>query len=111
MSSPANLNPDSTVSGPSAKTAVIVTEGTKIVTTAGTAALLVSTYTPVESVLIFPLRTNGGAAFVGTVGASAAQHIVTPVVLSGPDGKFIDLHTLYIDVEVNGEGVGYLTLS
>lgn len=96
---------------PSSEIATTKNEGTKAVTTAGTAERLTASTLKVGSVLIFPLRTNTGRVFIGTASGALAQHVTIPLVISAPSGKYIDLTDYFIDVTVNGEGVAYLALS
>lgn len=97
---------------PVAGNAATFTEGTKTVTLTTVPERLVAVDTFVTSVVISPLRTNTGRAYVGTVLTDGTQSIeASPVVIQAPDGKSINLKLIYIDVTVAGEGVSYLTLS
>lgn len=96
---------------PTSEVATTKNEGTKAVTTAGTAERMTASTLKVGSVLIFPLRTNTGRVYIGTLSGALAQHITVPLVISAPAGKYLDLTDYYIDVTVNGEGVAYLALS
>jgi hypothetical protein len=82
---------------------------TKAVAAAGTPeALGVGTC---RGILIFPLRTNTGDAFIGASAANDSQHGEVPVAIDAPAGKVLNLADIYVDVTVNGEGVGYITLN
>jgi hypothetical protein len=83
--------------------------GTKTVAAAGTPEALGAG--TCRAVIISPLRTNPGDAFLGASGANDTQHIEPPVVIEAPAGKLLNLAHLYVDVTVNGEGVGYITLN
>jgi hypothetical protein len=65
----------------------------------------------VREVTIYPLRTNTGQVFIGTVATNDSQHIPPPYIITAPEGKLINLATIYIDVEVNGEGVRILAVT
>ncbi len=83
-----------------------LTEASKTVAAAGTPeALGVGTF---QQVLIFPLRTNTGDAYIGTAATNDTQHGTLPAVLEAPPGKLINIAGLYVDVTVNGEGVRYI---
>lgn len=100
------------VSGtPSEGVAVTTNSGTRTVPTAGTAVTLANTSVKVGAVVITPLRTNTNNAYVGFTGGAGAQHIAAPVTLVAPDGKYLDLNLIYVDVTVNGEGVAYEAIS
>lgn len=97
---------------PSASNVATFTEGSLTVTSAGTPQTLVGVATYVSSVIISPLRTNTGRAYVGTLATNDSQCIeAAPFIIEAPAGKSINLALIYIDVTVNGEGVSYLTLS
>lgn len=81
--------------------------GTKTVTTAGTPVQLSAAATAFRVVLIVPLRTNTGDAYLGSLSGSGTQHLVAPVSVVAPDGESIDLSKLYLDTIVNGEGVAW----
>lgn len=77
-------------------------DGTKAVAAAGVAEALAST-TIVRAVLVQALRTNTGYVYVGN---NATQNIT----LAAGEGETIwidDLAKIYLDVDVNGEGVAY----
>lgn len=88
-------------------------QGKKTITTAGTAEALVSNSTPCKTVTIQALLSNTGKVYVGTSSVSSTTY---GVVLSagetfslsneGHDSR-IDLSTIYIDVDTNGEGVTF----
>lgn len=88
-------------------TPVVWTHGTKTVTTAGTPVALSSTPTAFLAVIITPLRTNTGYAYLGSVITASTQHVIAPWMLSAPPGECIDLSVLYLDTSVNGEGVAW----
>lgn len=85
--------------------------GTKTVTTAGTPVQLSGTATAYLTVVLVPLRTNTGNAYAGSNSAATSQHVIVPWSLSAPPGEVIDLSQVYIDTDVNGEGVAWEALS
>lgn len=82
-------------------------EGSKTVAATGTPEALAASGTCRE-VFIYPLRTNTGVVYWGTVSTNDAQHGTLPIVLTAPQGKLINLASIYLDVTVNGEGVRYI---
>lgn len=86
-------------------TAATITEATKTVASAGTPEAL-GTGTFAE-VFIWPLRTNTGQAYWGNSATNDSQNGLTPVVITAPLGKLIDISGIFIDVTVGGEGVRY----
>lgn len=86
-----------------------LTEASKTVAATGTPEALGSgTF---REVIIYPLRTNTGVAYWGTSSANDAQHGTLPVVISAPDGKTVDVASIFVDVTVNGEGVRYIGIN
>jgi hypothetical protein len=92
-------------------TAATLSGGSKTVASTATPETLVGAETLVDTVIISPLRTNTGEAFIGFASGNGLQNIETPVVLQAPPGKKINLAAIYVDVTVNGEGVRYETLN
>lgn len=91
-------------------TAATLAGDSKTVAATGTPEALVGVSTLVETVIISPLRSNTGLAYVGFSATNDTQQIETPIVLAAPDGKKLDLSLIYVDVTVNGEGVRYSTI-
>ncbi len=86
--------------------AATFTEATKTVAATGTPeALGTGTF---RQVFIYPLRTNTGAAFWGTVSTNDTQHGSLPVVIAAPAGEGVNIAQIFVDVAVNGEGVRYV---
>ena len=86
-----------------------ITEGTKNVTTAGVAVALGTTLAT-KSIYIKANIGNTGNIYVGGSGTSSA----TGIPLAAGDDitlEIADRATVYLDADVNGEGVGYLILS
>lgn len=82
-----------------------ITGGTKTVTTAGVAEALGAS-TTIKSIYIRATSTNTGNIYVGGSDVSSANGIA----LAANDSVEIDiadLATVYIDSDVNGEGVGF----
>lgn len=82
-----------------------ITGGTKTVTTAGVAESLGAS-TTIKSIYIRATSTNTGNIYVGGSGVSSANGIA----LAANDSVEIDiadLATVYIDSDINGEGVGF----
>jgi hypothetical protein len=102
--------PVAPVANPST-TAATVASGSKTVAATGTPEKLVASATLVEGVIISPLLTNTGDVFIGFASADGTQSIPLPVALNAPDGKKLDLSTIYVDVAVNGEGVRYSSIN
>lgn len=86
-----------------------VADGTKTVASAGTPEALGSG--TAREVTLLDLESNSGTVRWGYSSGNGTQHGTVPWVISHPDGKLIDLATIYIDVENNGEGVAFQTLS
>jgi len=83
-----------------------VTNGQKTVTTAGTAEALAAS-TACLSVTVKALSTNTGNVYVGGAAVAAANGYI---IQSG-ESISLDIDNLadiYLDVDVNGEGVSYL---
>lgn len=93
--------------------ALIIGNGTKTVTTAGTAVRIVANNTIIKSGTIQALSSNTGTVCVGssTVLASSKNGICLSAGQATPlfyvPGVPWDLSTLYIDSTVNSEGVSY----
>lgn len=89
--------------------------GKKVVATAGTEVPLVAASKIVRRVLVKALVANTGAIYLGVNGVSSADgyqlnagnEIDLPGLLWKEDDKF-DLHAIYIDSAVNGEGVSFI---
>ena len=90
--------------------AATLTSFSKTVAATSTPEVLIGVSTLCEAVVISPLRSNTGTAYVGFVGTDDLQTLVTPCVIDAPPGKKIDLSLIWCDVTVNGEGVrvGYI---
>lgn len=91
----------------------VTTEGTlthftKTVAATGTPEAMASAGTTCKTVVLSPLRTNTGDVYMGASSTNNAQHVIVPgvIVLDAPPGKLLDLSDIYLDVTVNGEGVG-----
>jgi hypothetical protein len=95
----------------SSTTAATVASGSKTVAATGTPEKLVASATLVEGVIISPLLTNTGDVYIGFASTDGTQSIPLPVALNAPDGKKLDLSTIYVDVAVNGEGVRYSSIN
>lgn len=81
--------------------------GQKTVTTAGVAERLVANPTYCESVTIKALHGNTGYVYIGDGEVSSAVGFVLDA--GEPTSMDIDdLHDIFLDVSVNGEGVSYL---
>ncbi len=97
-------------------------QGTKVNASAGDSLALVGSSTVVCQVIIQQDKTNTGEMYIGgsAVAAaaygfklsSAALETVTlgPVALDGREARF-DLADIYIDAEVNGDGVFFFYLA
>jgi len=86
-------------------------DGTKTVTTAGTAEALTATVTAVAWANVQALAGNAGIVYLGASTVSSARGIE---LLSGDSFMFpvivgyqYDLAKIFIDVSVNGEGVDF----
>lgn len=86
------------------------TEATKTVADIATPELLAASGTA-RVLFLFPLRTNTAEVFWGTAAGNDTQHGTLPAVIEGPDGKLINLASIYLDAAVAGEGVRYLALN
>jgi len=85
--------------------------GRKTVTTAGTRVAIASSTTPIKKALIQAERDNTGTVVVGGSSVVAALTTRQGIALSNDDAVVIqanDLANVYIDSEVNGEGVTYI---
>ena len=91
---------------------------TQTVTTAGTPVALSATSLKVASAIVQAKMANtkriavAGAEVLfstntgGIIGAPASATATPPsITISGSQGRTIDLSTVYIDAELNGEGV------
>ncbi len=89
---------------------VTIIDGRKTVTAAGTAEPLVTNATWVEWVDVQALRGNTGYVAVGAASVVAAAGTERGTVLS-PETSIriqgVDLNAIYVDSEVNGEGVSF----
>lgn len=95
------------------------TGATKTVTTAGVREILGTSVTPVRSILITALSTNTGVVYVGGQDVSStvygkALRANEALDISVPQdawakGEAINLSKIWLDVDVSGEGVSYLT--
>lgn len=83
-------------------------EESKTVAAAGTPETLVATDTYVRSVVIYPLRTNTEAVYVGTLEDAGDQHIIAPIAIEAPDGTRMNLKDIWLDVVESGEGVTFI---
>lgn len=92
-----------------------ISDGRKTIAAAGTAEKLAAASTPAVSVEIRALDANTKPVAVGssTVKAKAAEargrllKAGESVKLEGP----LNLNSLFVDAEVNGEGVSYLAVA
>lgn len=86
-------------------------DGRKVVASAGTAERLVSTNTPMRKVDIQALPQNsdivtvGSSAVVAAAGSRRGISLVPGQVLTL---RVTDLHALYLDAVVTGEGVSFV---
>lgn len=90
----------------------------KVVTTAGTRVKLTAASTKIRKVKIKALKANTKAIFLGSVTVTAANGYqlnagdeIEILDLFWRDGDIIDLTSLYIDSEINGEGVSVVYVS
>ena len=89
----------------------IVADGIKAVTTAGTAVRLSATSVPCRRVFIQALATNTKAIAIGASTVVAAEATARGASIFPTQGDWFNvdnLNLLYIDSQVNGEGVNYL---
>lgn len=91
----------------------MVHSGSKSVAAAGTREALVRTRTPAAWVIVQATQTNTGKVYVGgnTVAVGAGVTLASPgdsvtFPYQGGLGAY-DLKEIYVDAEVNGEGVDY----
>lgn len=91
----------------------VITNGRKVVSTAGTRETLVAVSTPAKGVVIMAISTNTGITAVGgaTVVATAATQQGV-VILAGEAVTLAidDLIKVYLDVTISGNGVIYTKL-
>ena len=91
--------------------------GSKTVTTAGTGEALVATSTPAKSVVIIAKNGNTDDVCIGDSGVdkTTSRQVVRTagqsVSITAEPGYYIDLHEIYVDVDVNGEGVDFIYLA
>jgi len=85
-----------------------VYNGQKTVTAAGTAEALAST-TSIKSVTIQALRSNTGNIYVGDSSVDSTNGFVLSPGASVAT-EIDDLATIYIDADINGEGVCYIAV-
>lgn len=99
-------------------TAATWAQGFKTVSASGTPEPLVNAQTLVTSVVMQGYKAQGtlntGTVYVGSSASDAVDPIALlsgySMVIVAPPGKVIDLHTIYLDVATNGDGVGYLAI-
>ena len=84
-----------------------VEDGTKTVTTAGTAEPLVASSTPCLSVLITAKRANAGYIYVGGITIESGRGLELPPT-SGIVIAIDDLAKLWLDASSDGDGVDFL---
>ena len=90
-----------------------IKDGRKTVTTAGTRVQLMATGAVIDcdAIVIQPLPTNTGAVVVGgatcTLTAASESGTRLPASSQGITIPVSDPSKIYIDAEVNGEGVMY----
>jgi hypothetical protein len=92
---------------------VVITDGRKVVSTAGAREALVAVATPAKGVYITALSTNTGVVVVGGVTVVATASIMQGTPLWGGDTipvEIDDLMKIYLDVTVSGNGVSYTKL-
>lgn len=97
-------------SGGGTAPATSIDTGNKVVALAGTAEALVAVSTPCKSVTITALSSNTDAVVVGGANVVAAIATRQGTPLESGDSVDIDiddLEKIYVDVEVNGEGVSF----
>ena len=82
--------------------------GTKTVASSGTPERLSAVSLKCYELYLFPLRTNTGDVFIGVTSGNNEQHTPVPIVMTAPPGKEWDLYDFFVDVTVNGEGVGFI---
>ena len=86
-------------------------QGRKVVAAAGTAEQLTAEDTPCQKVEIQAELTNTGVVCIGGSGVVAAEATRKGIALEKKDTycfEIDNLNKLYIDAEVNGEGVTYV---
>lgn len=83
-----------------------LSDGTKSVTTAGTAVAL-ATATTCKEVIITANVGNSGYIYIGSSSVSSTQFMKK--ILAGEEFSIAidDLSKIYLDCDVNGEGVTY----
>ena len=87
-----------------------ITDGRKVVTTAGTRVQLSSTPIAVKRCTLTAETDNTGAMVVGGATVVAAQATRTGVPLAPGDSyelEINDLSLIYLDSEINGDGVTF----
>jgi len=63
----------------------------------------------VSEVAIYPLRTNNDRVYWGGSATNDTQHGWTPVRLTAPPGKKLNLAQIFLDVMTAGDGVRFST--
>ncbi len=97
--------------------ASIIHNGSKTVTTTGTAEPLSATaHTQANWITFYPLVTNTGSIYIGGPGVTATSGAILgsgDAFVSWPLSAFncYDLSTIYIDASVSGEGVQFVYAS
>lgn len=86
----------------------LIGQGTKTVTTAGTAVALGSGGTNCQLVMITAYGSNTGTIYIGTSTVSASEKSGTPLA-AGTTGSFPvgDLDDIYVDSTASGDIVSY----
>ncbi len=82
-------------------------QGTKVVTTAGTAVPLSATSVGIKEIVIQALGSNSGEIYIGNSSVDSSNGVVLWArgSISLNPG---DLKDIYIDSSINGEGVKFL---
>lgn len=84
-----------------------IQSGVKLVTTAGTQETLAASSTPCNEVVIQALAANIGMVYVGGANIAAGEG----VELDAREGLSLDIDDLlkvWVDVEMDGEGVSFV---
>ena len=85
----------------------VIGDGSKDVTSAGTAEQLTDTDTPCKFVNIFAKAGNTGNVFVGGVNVSSSRGMVLEQARSTDWMQIDNLNKIYVDVATGGDGVQY----
>lgn len=96
-----------------------IVSATKTVTTAGTQVALVSAEKNVTSIVIQANPANTGYIYVGAsdvdssngIRLSAAEKLAITCDDRNQGGDLLDLNKLYVDSNVNGEGVRFMYIT